>query len=110
MNEINLSDLLDAPKFIVYAFNNVNKDKKDIKTVLSYLFMSHISLIRNYKIRSNNDMQVLLYEEMQEASNDIAMLRSVAKKATISRSANVTMYTVLNNMEMFEKTSSDEVK
>lgn len=106
--QINLSQLLSS-KVIVYSFHSINKDKKDMKTVLSYMFMNCISLMRNNKIKSERNMQVLVFEELQEASNDIGMLRTMAKRATVSRSANVTMYTLLNNIEMFRLTGVAEV-
>lgn len=106
--EINVADIL-TKQVVIYAFKGINRDKKDLNATLSFLYMSSISLMRNSYIKSQKRMQVLIYEELQEASNDLSLLKTVAKRATVSRSANVTMYTVFNNVEMFRETDSAEV-
>ena len=106
--QLNPSEILKK-QAVIYAFHTISKDKKDLRTALSFLYMSALSLIRNQYIKSQKMMQVLVYEELQEASNDIALLKTIAKRATVSRSSNVTMYTVFNNVEMFQPTESSEI-
>ena len=103
--QLNLSEFIDA-QGVIYAFNVLEKiDSADVKTQLSYLFMNAISNIRNNKIVSEHKMQVVTIEEFQVASNALGMLRTVAKQASVSRSANVTLYILLNDIGIFQTES-----
>ncbi len=98
---INLKEYIDA-RCVIYAFNMMNRDDSaDVRTQLSYLFQNAISGIRNVKIVSEKKAQVLTIEEFQVASNAIGMLRSVARRASVSRSSNVILYILLNDINIF---------
>lgn len=104
--KINLPSILNA-QVVIYSFNMLHKKGTDLKTRLGMIAMNNISLIRNNIIKRNNDMQVIVYEEVQEAKGDVAYLRSIAKKCTLSRSANNTIRIILNNIEVFAKTGNN---
>lgn len=98
---INLKEYLDA-RCVIYAFNMANRDKPaDVRTQLAYLFQSAISGIRNVKIVAEKKAQVLTIEEFQVASNAIGMLRSIARRASVSRSYNLILYILLNDIGIF---------
>ena len=105
---INIGDIINS-KVVIYSLNQLNKKGMDLKTRLSYMYMTYLSRVRNMVIKSQKNFQVLIFEEVQEGKKDIPFLKNLARECTLSRSANKTLYILLNDANIFNKTGNEEI-
>ncbi len=105
--EIDVSKVLNS-QCVVYSLNKLNNTgipKADVAVAYSYVFF--ISSLRTVIAKQLKKFPVLVFEELQEAKSDLAFLKSLQAKITLSRSFNTIMYMILNNFAMFEKADSE---
>lgn len=101
VNEITLSDIINAP-VVVYTFNkNKGSDFSSTDTIRNY--MIHVLDGKKQSYRKSQKLHtVAIYEELQRTKSMPLLVEDIAHKVTGSRSNNVTIFLLTNAVGVME--------